>query len=216
MDAALSNLPPIKDRLDLDYEELRSEIAAALSAVPQLDIASDEDILAARGVALSLKALQGKVDAAFKSEKAPFLEGGRQVDQYFKALRVGLDATISAITTQASAWQARKLDEARRKAAEEARVAAFLDEKPAAPPAPAAMTRVSDEGRAVISGIVRWDFEVVDIDAVPRELLQINDAAVKAKIAGLKATSKSIDDATIPGLRIFEKVQTVFRAGDIR
>jgi len=209
---SLSNQPPLRDRLDLDYEELRAEITAALASLPLLDIGSDEDILAARDVALSLKALQGKVDAAFKQEKAPYLEGGRTVDLYFKGLRAVLDATISAITTQASAWQAKKLAEARQKAAEEARAAALFDEKPAAAPAPAAATRVSDGGGVVVSGAVRWDYEIIDADALPRELLQPNVAAIRARIAGLKATT-TIDKAAgaIPGLRIAEKISTTFR-----
>jgi len=211
---SLSNLPPIKDRLDLDYEELRAEIAAALSEIPPLGITidSDDDILTARGVALSLKALAGKVDAAFKAEKAPHLEAGREVDRFFKALRIGLDATISAITTQASAWQARKLEEARRKAAEEARVAAFLDEKPAAPSPPAAATRVSDGATVAVTGAVRWDYEITDEAALPRELLQPNTAAIRARVAGLKATTP-IEKAAgaIPGLRIVERISTTFR-----
>jgi hypothetical protein len=136
-----------------------------------------------------------------KREKAPYLEGGRVVDRFFKGIRVGLDAAVAAISDQVAAWQTKKLAEARA-------TAAFLDE---APPKPAAMARVSDEGGAVISGSIRWDFEITDDAALPRELLQPNEAAIRAKIAGLKATSKSIEDAKIPGLRIFEKVQTVFR-----
>jgi hypothetical protein len=63
-----------------------------------------------------------------------------------------------------------------------------------------------------ISGGVRWDYEITDIDAVPRELLQINAAAVKARVAGLKATT-TIDKAAdaIPGLRIVERISTTFR-----
>jgi hypothetical protein len=209
---SLSNQPPLRDRLDLDYEELRAEITHALASVPHLDIGSDADIMAARDVALSLKALAGKVDAAFKAEKAPYLEGGRTVDLYFKGLRAVLDATISTITTQASAWQAKKLALAREQAASEARVAAMLEEPPPEPPKPAVATRVSDGGGVVVSGAVRWDYEITDADALPRELLQPNVAAIRARIAGLKATT-TIDKAAgaIPGLKIVERISTTFR-----
>jgi hypothetical protein len=212
---ALSNAPPLQDRLALDYEDLRAEIAHALATMPPMfgiSIESDDDILAARDVALSLKALQSRVAAAFKAEKEPWLEGGRTCDAFFRALRVGLDATVLAITTQAATWQATKLAMAREKAAEEARFAAFLDEPPPEPAKPAAMTRVADGGAVAVSGAVRWDFEVVDPDALPRELLQVNAAAVKARVAGLKATT-TIDKAAgaIPGVRIFEKIQATFR-----
>jgi hypothetical protein len=210
MDAPLSNQPPVGERLALDYEDLRAEIAHALANLPAIDIRSDDDILAARDVALSLKALQSRVAAAFKAEKEPYLEGGRAVDAFFKALRVGLDATVLAISTQAAAWQERKLAMARAKAAEEARTAAFLDEKPPEIPKPAAMTRVADGGAVAVSGAVRWDFEVIDPDALPRELLQPNMAAIKARVAGLKATT-TIDKAEIPGVRIVERISTTFR-----
>jgi hypothetical protein len=211
MTAAISNAPPLVDQLALSYEHLRAEIEHALANLPAIDIGSDDDILAARDVALSLKALQSRVATAFKLEKGPWLEGGRTCDAFFLALRVGLDATVLAITTQAAAWQERKLAMAREKAAEEARFAAFLDEPPPEPAKPAAMTRVADGGAVAVSGAVRWDYEITDPDALPRELLQPNEAAIRAKIAGLKATSKNIDAAKIPGVRIFEKVQTVFR-----
>jgi hypothetical protein len=209
---ALSNQPPVGDRLTIDYDDMLAEISEALAALPELDIASDEGMLAARELVLPLKALQSRVTAAHKAEKQPYLDGGRAVDNFFKAMRVGLDATISAITTQAAAWQATKLALAREKAASEARAAALFDEKPAAPPAPAAMTRVSDEGRAVISGAVRWDFEITDEDALPRELMMPNPAAIKARVAGLKATT-TIEKAAgaISGLRIVERISTTFR-----
>jgi hypothetical protein len=217
MDTQLSNLPPVADRLALDYEDLRAEITAAISAVPDLTyngegIANDEAVLAAREAVMPLKALQGKVSAAFKAEKAPYLEGGRTVDEFFKSLRVWLDMMVSNITREAGEYQARKLAAARAQAAEDARTAAFLDEPVPEPPKPAAAARVSDNGAVAVSGAIKWDFEVVDLDAVPRELLQINTAAVKAKVAGLKAVS-SIDKAAgaIPGLRIVERISTTFR-----
>jgi hypothetical protein len=207
-----SNAPPVADRLALDYEDLRTEITDALEALPDLDITSDEGILRARDLVVPLKALQNRVTAAHKAEKAFYLDGGRAVDGFFKAQRVHLDAVVALITEEASQYQAKKLALAREKAASEARIAAMLEEPPPEPPRPAAATRVADNGTVAVSGAVRWDFEVVDADALPRELLQPNLAAIKAKVAGLKATT-TIDEAAgaIPGIKVFERISTTFR-----
>jgi hypothetical protein len=202
MDTTLHNAT-IADRLSLAVENLRDAIADTLANITDMaPIDNEADVLVARDLVLSLKALQGQVDAMHKREKAPYLEGGRVVDRFFKGIRVGLDAAVEGITANVSAYQARKL------AAERA-TAAFLDE---APPKPAAAARVSDEGGVVISGSIRWDFEVTDIDAVPRELMQINTAAVKARISGLKATMDITKAAgAIPGIKVVEKISPTFR-----
>jgi hypothetical protein len=213
MDTQHSNLPPVADRLSLDYEDLRAEITDALKATDSLvEIASDADVLIARELVAPLKALQNRCVAAHKAEKQPYLDGGRAVDGFFKALRVHLDSVVALITEEASQYQTRKLALAREKAASEARIAAMLEEPAPAAPAPAAMTRVSDNGSVAVSGAVRWDYEITDEAALPRELLQPNVAAIRARIAGLKATT-TIDKAAgaIPGLRIAEKISTTFR-----
>jgi hypothetical protein len=208
----LSNFPPVGDRLAIDYEDLASEIRDALAAMPEVEFTSDADMLIARELVAPLKALQNRCAAAHKVEKQPFLDGGRSVDAYFKALRVSLDAMVDAIVAEASQYQAKKLALAREKAASEARIAAMLDERPPEPLKPAAATRVADNGAVAVSGAVRWDFEVTDEAALPRDLLQPNVAAIRARVAGLKATV-SIQDAAraIPGIKVFEKISTTFR-----
>jgi len=209
---ALSNAPPVSDKLALDYEDLIREVIAAIAAMPDIIIDSDDDMIIARDLVAPLKALQNRCAAAHKVEKQPYLDGGRQVDVFFKTLRVALDAMVAAITEQASQYQAKKLEQARWRAASEARTAAMLDERPPEPLKPAAATRVADNGAVAVSGAVRWDFEVVDESALPRELLQPNTAAIKARVAGLKATT-TIDKAAgaIPGIRVLERISTTFR-----
>jgi hypothetical protein len=202
MDTTLHNATA-EDRLALAVENLRDEIANTLADITDMaPIDNEADVLAARDVVLQLKALQGQVDAMHKREKAPFLEGGRVVDRFFKGIRVGLDAAVSGITANVSAYQTRKIAEARVQAS-------FLDE---ATPLPAAAARVSDGGAVAVSASTRWDYEITDETALPRELLQPNVAAIKARVAGLKATvdiTKAAD--AIPGIRVIEKISTTFR-----
>lgn len=50
---------------------------------------------------------------------------------------------------------------------------------------------------------VKWVHEVTDAAQVPRQYLMVNEAALKAAIAG--------GAREIPGVRIFEQVRTAIR-----
>lgn len=209
---ALSNHPPLAERLDLQYDDLRSDIARALAAVETPTIASDEDALAAAELAKPLRTLQKRIDEEFKAEKAYYLEGGRTVDSFFKKIRVELDAAVSAIAKVVNDFQEQKRAAQRAAEAEARKVAALFEEEAPKAVAPKDVVRVASAATGVaVSGRIDWKFEITDASLLPRELLMPNEAAIKAKVAGLKATLSSIDDAKIPGVRIFEKVGTSFR-----
>lgn len=209
---ALSNHPPVSAYLAINHENLKAEIASALAGLGEITIASDDDIVAAREKVKPLKSLQGKVESIRKEEKQPFLDGERDVDDFFRALRVELDQAVTDITAKANAWQTKKREEANRIAAAKARIAAAMDEKPAAAPAPKETVRVTTlTGTVAASGTVKWDYEITDREALPRDLLMPNEAAIKARIAGLKAQGLKIEAASIPGVRIFEKIGTTWR-----
>lgn len=209
---ALSNHPPISEYLALNYEALKAEIAKALAELGEITIASDDDIVAAREKVKPLQALQKKVEGNRVEEKQPFLDGERDVDKFFKDIRADLDKAVKDITDKASAYQAKKREEARKIEAAKARIAAAVGESAPAPAAPASTTRVTaPTGTVAASGRVTWDYEIEDGSQLPRELLMPNKDAIKAKLAGIKAQGTKIDDAKVPGLRIFEKVGTTWR-----
>lgn len=209
---ALSNHPPLAERLDLQYDDLRSDIARALEGFDLPTVATDEDALQAAEIVKPLRAMQARIEKEFKAEKLYYLEGGRTVDSFFKTIRVELDATVAAIAKAVNDFQ--EVKRAKQRAADaEARKAAVLFEEPApAAVAPKETVRVASAATGVVvSGTVRWLFEVTDASQLPRDLLMPNEAAIKARVAGLKATVSNIDDAKIEGVRIFEKVGSVFR-----
>lgn len=208
---ALTNHPPLADRLDLQYADLRTDIEKALAGVTTPAVASDDDALLARGLVLPLKSLQDRVEAERKVEKDYFWEGGKTVDAFFKTIRADLDATVAAITKVVNDYQTKKREDARNADAARARIAAAMQEPAPVAAAPAQTARVATSAGVAVSGSVRWDHEIVDASLLPRELLMPNDAAIKAKRDGLKAQGIKIDDAQIPGVRIFEKVGTTFR-----
>lgn len=212
MDALQSNHPPVSEYLALNYEGLKAEIEKALAALGEITIASDEDIVAAREKIKPLKALQAKAEGNRVEEKQPFLDGERDVDRFFKDLRAELDKAVNDITAKANAYQAKKREEARKVDAAKARIAAAMQEKVPTAPLPKETVRVTTAtGVVAASGTVKWDYEIEDATLLPRELLMPNKDAIKAKIAGLKVMGGKIEDAKVPGLRIFEKVGTSWR-----
>lgn len=209
---ALTNHPPIAEYLALNYEALKAEIAKALAELGEITIASDDDIVAAREKVKLLQALQKRVEGNRVEEKQPFLDGERDVDAFFKNLRIELDKAVTGITAKANAWQTVKREAARKIEAAKARIAAALEEKAPVPVKAAQTTRVTTAaGTVAASGTVKWDYAIEDVSALPREMLMPNPDAIKAKVAGLKAMGGKIEDAKIPGVRIFEKIGTSWR-----
>lgn len=209
---ALTNNPPIPEYLALNYEALKAEIAAALAALGEIAIASDDDIVAAREKVKPLQTLQKKIEGNRVEEKQPFLDGERDVDAFFKNLRLELDKAVTGITAKANAYQTEKREAARKVEAAKARVAAMMQEKAPVPAKAAETTRVTTStGAVAASGRVTWDYEVIDRNEIPRELMIENRDAIKAKVAGLKAMGGKIEDVKIPGVRIFEKIGTNWR-----
>lgn len=206
------NQPPLADRLALDHAELLKQAQDGAALVPDQirAIETDEEEAAYTDTAADLKALLGQADAAFKVEKAPWLDGGRTVDGFFAGIRDPLKAAVARVVAAINARQNAKLAAERKRQAEEAERArkeaiAFDEPVPEAPP-----VVVKEAARVVslatgnkASASVKWRGEVVDIDALPRQYMRPNQDAIDAAIkGGVRA---------IPGVRIFEEVRTAIR-----
>ncbi len=204
------NAPPLADRLELDHASL-AEQAADVLALPVLDpIFADDDLEAYSARAKALKGVSAMIEKARKAEKDGILRDGRTIDDFFKALAHPLDSAAAYFVGAINNWQRKKLEEERerqRKEAEQAKAAAtpFDSEPPPAPPPVRAAARVvsSATGKVAATASRFWRYEVSDFDKIPREWLIINDARVKAAIAG--------GAREIPGLDIIEDIRTVVR-----
>src|SRR5262245_45929404 len=128
MDNTLSNNPPLIDLLELGHEALRDEIRTALGNMVVHPIERHVDLEAARARVKPLKELQDRVEAARKAAKAPFLAGSRTVDEFFTETRLNLDRLVDSITRLASAYQARKREEAQKIERVKARIAEAVGE----------------------------------------------------------------------------------------
>lgn len=210
--SVLSNQPPLADQLALAYEDLVAEIEATVAGTSVDVVVSDDDSAAnAAKIGKPLKDLQAKIEKARKAEKDAFLKGGRAVDGFFAGIRAELDKLFAIIDGKINAYQQEK----RRKALEAEKLqreaaVVFGGDKPEEAK-PAETTRISAGDKVAVSGAVKWDYEITDVAALPRELLMPNDAAIKARVAGLKASCGDIEKASIPGVRIFERVTTAWR-----
>lgn len=206
------NAPPLAERLQLDHEALAQQVAAALALEALPPIFSDDDLPAYSERAKALKEVAGKVEKARKTEKDQILKDGRTIDDFFKSMVLPVtqaaDAIVAAINAQQRKMleERRRADEAARKAAEAA-ATPFDDPEPVVQMMPVkaaeAARVVSSSGRVAATASTVWRHEVTDPTAVPRHYLMINEAAIKAAIAG--------GLREIPGVRIFEDIKTVVR-----
>lgn len=206
------NAPPISERLSLEYSDMSEEISAALTGLDTPHVHSDEDAAAIGTIGKQLVAIAAKAEKARKTEKDEYLQAGKQVDAFFGNMVADLNAFVLAARAAVGAYQTKKRQaalDAERIEREAAKV--FGGDAPEQVAPKETVRIVAPSGAPAVSGTVKWDYEVIDFDAVPRDLTQVNDAAMKAKIAGLKATVKDIAKASIPGVRLFEKVQTSWR-----
>lgn len=210
------NLPPLAERLQLDHEALAQQVSDVLALEALPPIFSDDDLPAYSERAKALKEVAGKVEKARKAEKDSILRDGRTIDDFFKSMVLPVtqaaDAIVAAINAQQRKMleERRRADEAARKAAEAAAAASatpFDDPVPVVQMVPVkaaeAARVVSSSGRVAATASTVWRHEVTDPTAVPRHYLMINEAAIKAAIAG--------GLREIPGVRIFEDIKTSVR-----
>jgi hypothetical protein len=194
------NNPPIGDRLDIAYAWLREEIAAALS----LDPLPAEDIEGHSATAADLRKLAAKIEKHRKAEKAPILVMGEVVDTFFKTGAIAINGLADFHVSVVNAWQKEQLRLQREAQAAEVAAAKAFDEPIPAPVAAKDAGRVvGASGKVTAAATTKWVYKVTNAAYVPAKYLQVNDAAVKAAIAG--------GVREIPGLEITEELVTTIR-----
>jgi hypothetical protein len=212
------NEPPLADRLALDHADLVKRATEAAALVPEQirAIETDEEATAYTDTAGDIQDVIADADKAFTGEKEPWLTGGRTVDDFFR-FRVSLKAAVDRTKKALNVFQAAKLAAARKAEAaeqERARKEAIAFDEPVPVAAPVVVkeaARVVSFSGAKASASVKWKPRVVDFEKVPREYLIVNERALQAKVDGLKAQGGRIEDAKIPGVEIYEDLQTSIR-----
>lgn len=212
------NEPPLSERLGLDHADLlkrATEAAGKVAETPRAD--TERQVAALTEQAKGLKELLSEADAAFTAAKAPWLAGGRTVDDFFRfrdTVKAATARLVKAINTFQQAQLAAKR-KAEAEAAEKARREAIvMDEAPPAAPAPIVVkeaARIVTSSGSKAAATVKWKGRVLDFDQVPRQYLVLNERALQAAIDGMKAQGKKLEDAKIPGVEVYEDVRTSIR-----
>lgn len=234
------NIPKAEDipaYLDAGHEDIvrrRDALVAAADRLPA-ECASDETAAALTTYAAQVVALADHAEKARVAAKAPFWDGGKAVDAYFKTTSARLDICKAKALKPLNAYQDQKAREAKRQAEERERIAreeaariaaemetaADLDRAVEAETiavkaasvvqsaAPAA-SRIRGEGGGLATSRVDWKFEVQNRAAVPREFLMVDEAAIRKAIAQAEKTDDEIK-LVIPGVRIFTERTTLIR-----
>lgn len=205
------NSPPLGERLALDHASLVKRAADAVAGVPAdlRAFQTEEEAQAYTDQAADLKELLAEADRAFVPEKAPFLEASRTVETFFR-FRDEIKAAVGRLVMKLNAHADAKRAAQRKAEADEAerarKEAEAFDEPVLAPAAPIPVREiarvVTESGRKAAAG-TKWDFELANIEDVPRQWLIVNKALIDAAIkTGTRA---------IPGLRIFERAAVSIR-----
>jgi hypothetical protein len=206
------NAPPLAERLEIDHASLMAQALEAVALVPDKirAVDNDEEAGAYAETAKAIKGVASIVEDARKKEKAAILEAGRTVDAFFGKMADALKAKVDMVVSEINRYQRARLEAERKAAAEreeaERRAAAAFDEPAPAPVAPVAVkeaARVTSFSGVKATASRKWVHEITDPAQVPRQYLMVNEAAIKAAIAG--------GAREIPGVRIYEDVRTAIR-----
>jgi hypothetical protein len=201
------NQPPLAERLEIDHASLAQQAADVLALEPLPPIMVDEDLADYSERAKALKGVASMIEKARKAEKDQINKDGRTVEDFFKKISGPVTAAADAIVAAINAWQRKKLEEQREAERREREAAAALQMPEEAPAAPAPVKEVarvvSSTGRVAASAVKFWTFRVLDPAKVPARYLMVNEAAIKAAVAG---GVREID-----GVEIYEDVRTAIR-----
>lgn len=117
------NNPPISEVLEDTQKALLARIepiAERANSLPR-KIEDDETLGQVGDLVVDARRLITDLDNARKAEKQPYLDGGREVDNFFKAASERVERINTAFQKIAGDYQREKAAEARRKAEDEAR-----------------------------------------------------------------------------------------------
>lgn len=187
---------------------------------------SDSELEEAGELQTTISKMLKKLETERKAVTSPLDEAKKQIMAEEKRLAKPLQdelARIKALTSAYATECARRIEEERkaaelaeRRAAEAALAAEEEDPFGFNAPAPNLLTPtpmpVSTMPRTSSNRMVeRWDFEILDANAVPKELCSPDPAKIRACLASRKAEGYKADQILIDGIKIFSTMQVYSR-----
>lgn len=185
---------------------------------------SDTDLEIAGEVQTFISKALKKLETERKAVTGPLDDAKKQIMAQEKKLAKPLSDELTRLKVLTSAYAtecARRIEEERRRREEEERKAAeaavAIEDNPFAPvapsPAPVAAPMPMPTMPKTSSNrmVERWDFAIVDANAVPRELCSPDEKKIRAFLAARKAEGYKADQLSVKGLKISATVQVQSR-----
>ena len=189
-------------------------------------VASDSELETAGEIQTAISKAVKKLEAERKSIIAPLDDAKKQIMAQEKKLAAPLNTELARLKALTSAYAtecARRIEEERRRREEDERRAAeaavaaedadpfgFNAPAPAVPsaaPMPPPVMPKTSANRMV----ERWEFAIIDANAVPRELCSPDEKKIRTFLAAKKAEGYKADQIVIDGIRISATVQVQSR-----
>lgn len=117
------NNPPIAEVLADQHKALIARvepIADRANALPE-SIRDDADLVKIGEIVLDAKALLKDLNISRETEKKPYLDGGRAVDEFFREFTSRMDRVATVLSERSGKYQAEQAEKNRREAIEKAR-----------------------------------------------------------------------------------------------
>ena len=184
---------------------------------------SDTDLEIAGEIQTYISKALKKLETERKAVTSPLDDAKKQIMAQEKKLAAPLNTELTRLKGLTSAYAtecARRIEEERRRREEEERKAAeaavAAEDNPFAPvpsvtPAAVQMPLPTMPKTSSNRMVERWDFAVVDANAVPRELCSPDEKKIRAFLAAKKAEGYKADQLSVKGLRISATVQAQSR-----
>lgn len=182
-----------------------STASAELEQIRIWPITTKEDLEMASQVLAEVKDAAAQVDAERKKITGPLRQTEKAVNDHFRPLLTLLREQEALLKAKiAEAYEASRADaQAALEAAQQASEAENPEE--VANGIALAETEMAKADVGGVSYRTKWNFEVIDLNKVPREYMTTNDKLINATITHSKGEAK------IPGIRITEETVVVSR-----
>ncbi len=188
--------------MEITETELQTQSSNLLDAVQFVTINNDEELEEANGILRKIATLRRAAKAHFEGLKKPFndaMANLRKKEKEFLEPMLNGEAVIKNLIVQYNTKRDAEIQEAQKE----------LDQ---------ISSEMSDSGLSVLPSVKlenpdlqgthfrkRYDFEIVDVNLIPREYLVVDTAAIGKVVRALK------DKTNIPGIKVVIKQDIVTR-----
>jgi hypothetical protein len=208
---------------DVRIIELKENIAKGVKESKEITVLTTESVNSASHYIAGFKKLGKSLETIRKATKDEILQKGKDIDSFFKELTNLYDAELTRLSNETLTWTKKQNEIARQKAEDERKAAEDLAIKeaiekedelkklavvqgkdpetvkveiPIVPETVVETVKLSAKNTSGVHTRRQKTFEVVNLAAVPREYLMVDEAKVKAERNKYDFEAKS----TIPGI----------------